>query len=86
MLQMYQSGARYADALQQFRRTFVIAVLRDHNGNQVKAAGKLGMHRNTLRRTLKELEVDIKTVRVSRRRPPVSAQPPAVQQKKAGAT
>jgi hypothetical protein len=37
-----------------------------------------------LRRTLKELEVDIKAVRVSLRRPPVSARPSAIGEKKAG--
>ena len=81
---MYQSGIRYGEAVRQFQKTFIIVVLRDHKGNQIKAAGKLGMHRNTLRRTIKELEVDIKTVRVSRRRPPVSTGLSAVGQKKAG--
>ena len=30
------------------------------------------MHRNTLRRHITELEVDVKTLRTSRRRPPLS--------------
>jgi Fis family transcriptional regulator, factor for inversion stimulation protein len=86
VLQMYQSGMRYAEALRQFQRTFIMVVLRDYKGNQLKAAGRLGMHRNTLRRTLKELDVDIKDVRASRRRPPVSTRLPALARKKAGAT
>ena len=86
VLQMYRSGTPFAEALREFQKAFIITVLRDQNGNQVKAAGKLGMHRNTLRRNLQELDVDIKAVRVSRRRPPVSARLSAMGAKKAGAT
>ena len=73
VLQMYRSGTPYSEAVREFQKAFIITVLRDLNGNQVRAAGKLGMHRNTLRRTLHELDVDIKSVRLLRRRPPVSA-------------
>jgi Fis family transcriptional regulator, factor for inversion stimulation protein len=86
VLQMYRSGTPYLEAVREFQRAFIIAVLRELNGNQVRAAGKLGMHRNTLRRTLHELDVDIKAVRVSRRRPPVSARASAMREKKVGAT
>jgi hypothetical protein len=41
------------------------------------------MHRNTLRRNLQELDVDLKLLRVSRRRPPVSARPLDMRDKKA---
>ena len=84
VLQMYRSGTAYSEAVREFQKTFIIAVLRDLNGNQVRAAGKLGMHRNTLRRNLQELDVDLKSLRVSRRRPPMSARPSAI--KKADAT
>jgi Fis family transcriptional regulator, factor for inversion stimulation protein len=86
VLQMYRSGTPYLEALREFQRAFIIAVLGDLNGNQVRAAGKLGMHRNTLRRTLHELDIAIKAVRVSGRRPPVSARPSAMSEKKVGAT
>ena len=86
VLQMHQSGTRYVEAVRQFQKTFMMVVLRDHNGNQIRAARKLGMHRNTLRRTIQELEVDIKAIRVSRRRPPVSARLSTMGQRKAGAT
>jgi Fis family transcriptional regulator, factor for inversion stimulation protein len=75
VLEMYRSGTPYSAAVREFQRAFIIAVLRDMNGNQVRAAGKLGMHRNTLRRNLQELDVDVKSLRVSRRRPPVSTRP-----------
>ena len=84
VLQMHRSGTLYSKAVREFQKVFIVTVLRDQKGNQVRAARKLGMHRNTLRRTLKELEVDIKAVRVSLRRPPVSARPSAIGEKKAG--
>jgi Fis family transcriptional regulator, factor for inversion stimulation protein len=86
VLQMYRSGKPYSEAVREFQKAFIIAVLRDLNWNQIRAAGKLGIHRNTLRRTLQELGVDIKALRASRRRPPVSARLSAIEEKKAGAT
>jgi DNA-binding NtrC family response regulator len=75
VLQMCRSGMTYSEAITEFQKAFIVAVLRDQNGNQVKAAGRLGIHRNTLRRNLQEFDVNIKVLRVSRRRPPVSASP-----------
>jgi Fis family transcriptional regulator, factor for inversion stimulation protein len=86
VLQMYRSGTPYSEAVREFQKAFIIAVLRDQNGNQVKAAEKLRIHRNTLRRNLQELDVDIKVVRVSRRRPPASARLSGMGEKKAGTT
>jgi hypothetical protein len=50
-----------------------VVVLRDPNGNQVRTAGKLRLHHNTLQRTLQELDVNIKALRVSR--PPACERP-----------
>jgi len=44
------------------------------------------MHRNTLRRNIQELDVDIEAVRASRRRPPMSACLSAIGEKKARTT
>lgn len=44
------------------------------------------MHRNTLRRNLQELDVDIKLIRGSRRRWPMSARLSTMKEKKAGVT
>ena len=68
-LQMYRSGLQYSEAVREFQKTFLATVLREANANQVRAAKKLGIHRNTLRRQIQELELDIKTLRVGRRRP-----------------
>jgi DNA-binding NtrC family response regulator len=72
ILQMYRNGLRYSDAVREFQRTFLATVLRDENANQLRAAKRLGIHRNTLRRQIRELELDIKSLRVARRRPPLS--------------
>jgi Fis family transcriptional regulator len=70
VLEMYRAGVSYDDALKKFERVFILTVLRDHNGNQCRAADKLGMHRNTLRRTIRTLEIDLQTVRDTTRRLP----------------
>jgi Fis family transcriptional regulator, factor for inversion stimulation protein len=67
--QMYQAGISYAEAVQEFRRQFVLTALREANWNESKAAPVLRMHRNTLRRTLRELNLDIRGLRKSERRP-----------------
>ena len=69
VLQMYRGGLRYSEAVRAFQRAFILTVLREQKGNQVKAAEKLAMHRNTLRRTLQDLDVDISILRATRRRP-----------------
>ena len=72
VLEMYRDGIRYSEAVREFQSAFLATVLREHGGNQVKAAKRLGMHRNTIRRHISELELDLETLRVVRRRPPLS--------------
>ena len=72
VLQMYRSGLRYSDAVREFQRTFLATILRAENANQVRVAKRLGIHRNTLRRQIRELGMDIKALRVAHRRPPSS--------------
>jgi Fis family transcriptional regulator, factor for inversion stimulation protein len=50
-------------------------VLAHHKGNQCKAANELGMHRNTLSRTIAELELDPSQIRTGLKRPPRSERP-----------
>ncbi len=73
--QMHNAGVSYSDAVRQFKRRFIFEVLAHHNGNQCKAAEELGMHRNTLSRTLTELGLDSTQVRQGLRRPPTSVRP-----------
>ncbi len=85
VLQMYRSGIRYSEAVREFQKVFILTVLREQKANQGRAARTLGMHRNTLRRTIRKLEVDIGLLRPARRRPPLSERPVSVE-KKAKAT
>ena len=72
VLQMYRSGLDYSKAVREFQRMFLATALREANANQVKAATKLGIHWNTLRRQIRELGLDIKTLGGVRRRAPLS--------------
>ena len=52
-------GITYEEAVNEFRRHFISAVLSEENGNQCRAARRLKMHRNTLARTLDELKINV---------------------------
>lgn len=81
--QMHQSGILYSEAVREFKKRFIFSVLQENHGNQCKAARELGMHRNTLSRTISELKLDIRTLRDGARRPPRSARPMALEKKAA---
>ena len=75
VVQMHSAGVSYAEAVRQFKRRYIYEILAHHKGNQCKAAEELGMHRNTLSRTLAELHMDTTQIRNGMRRPPVSERP-----------
>lgn len=75
IMQMYKGGILYSEAVREFKKRFILTVLQENKGNQCQAARQLGMHRNTLSRTIAELELDIKALRRGTRRPPRSARP-----------
>jgi Fis family transcriptional regulator len=76
VLQMYKAGMPCSEAVREFQKAFILTVLKDQKGNQCKAARKLGVHRNTLRRTIQALEIDIgPTLGIGRRRPQRSEVP-----------
>lgn len=75
--QMYGAGVSYTEAVRQFKRRYILQVLAQHKGNQCKAAEELGMHRNTLSRTLAELDMNTAQIRSGMRRPPASERPQA---------
>jgi DNA-binding NtrC family response regulator len=78
---MCQSGILYSEAVREFRKRFILTVLEQNNGNQCKAARQLEMHRNTLSRTIAELELDVRAVRMGTRRPPRSEKAPMAEKK-----
>jgi Fis family transcriptional regulator, factor for inversion stimulation protein len=76
VLQMHKAGFQCSDAVREFQKAFILTVLKDQRGNQCKAADKLGVHRNTLRRAIRALQIDIGPTRVTgRRRSPRSELP-----------
>lgn len=83
IMQMYKSGILYSEAVREFKKRFILTVLEENNGNQCKAARQLGMHRNTLSRTITELKLDVRALRGGARRPPRSERPvPMAMEKK----
>lgn len=75
VLQMLDASVTYNDAVREFKKRYILEVLARHRGNQCKAAEELGMHRNTLSRTLTELGMDSVQIRKGMRRPPRSVRP-----------
>jgi len=80
--QMYRSNILYSEAVREFKRCFIATVLAENKGNQCRAARQLGMHRNTLSRTLEELKIDVREFRDGGRRPPRSTRPASYDSKK----
>jgi DNA-binding NtrC family response regulator len=72
---MQASGITYAEGVREFKKRFLLEVLARHRGNQCKAAAELGMHRNTLSRTIAELEIDPAQIRSGLKRPVRSERP-----------
>src|SRR5271170_4582280 len=77
--QMHSAGIPYSEAVRQFKKRYILEVLAQHKGNQCKAASELGMHRNTLSRTLAELDMDTAQIRNGMRRPVMSERPAMLQ-------
>ncbi len=73
--QMHSSGVRYEEAVREFKKQYLREVLLANRGNQCKAAEELGMHRNTLSRTMAELGLSLAEVRATVKRPPRSERP-----------
>ena len=55
--EMVDKGVRFEDAVNEFEKRFISRVLRDTDGSLTKAAGALGMHRNTLSRKMDEYKI-----------------------------
>ncbi len=72
---MHAAGVPYEAAVREFKKRYILEVLTRHRGNQCKAADELGMHRNTLSRTLTELGLDSAQIRQGMRRPVGSVRP-----------
>ena len=74
VFEMYRTGMQFKQALREFQRGFILTVLKDQKGNQCRAADRLGMHRNTLHRSIRLLQIDLTPIRdTTRRLPPRGA-------------
>jgi DNA-binding NtrC family response regulator len=73
IMQMYKSNILYSEAVREFKKKFILTVLLENKGNQCRAARELGMHRNTLSRTIDDLKIDVRQLRGDSKRPPRSA-------------
>ncbi|HVJ07288.1 MAG TPA: helix-turn-helix domain-containing protein [Acidisarcina sp.] len=73
--QMHAGGITYSEAVREFKKRYLLEVLASHRGNQCKTAKELGMHRNTLSRTIAELNIDPLQIRAGLKRPPRSVRP-----------
>jgi Fis family transcriptional regulator, factor for inversion stimulation protein len=82
-MQMYRSNILYSEAVREFKKRFILTVLQENKGNQCRAARQLGMHRNTLSRTVTELKIDVRQLRDGGKRPPRSARPAAFEKRAA---
>jgi DNA-binding NtrC family response regulator len=83
IMQMYRSNILYSEAVREFKKKFIFTVLQENKGNQCRAARELGMHRNTLSRTISELKIDVRQLRDGVKRPPRSARPVGYEKKAA---
>ena len=81
IFQMVRSNILYSEAVREFKKRFIVTVLEENRGNQCKAARDLGMHRNTLSRTMQELKIDARPLREGAKRPPRSARPVGMERK-----
>jgi Fis family transcriptional regulator, factor for inversion stimulation protein len=63
VLQMYRAGIPYSEAVREFKKQFILTALREATWKVTKAAPALRMHRNTLLRTVRELELDVRALR-----------------------
>ena len=46
--EMIEKGILFSEAMEQFERCFIAEVMRRNNGNLLRTATRLGIHRNTL--------------------------------------
>jgi transcriptional regulator with GAF, ATPase, and Fis domain len=55
--EMVEKGILYSEAIDQFNRCFIAEVMRRNDGNLIRSAACLGMHRNTLSIRVKKLRL-----------------------------
>jgi DNA-binding NtrC family response regulator len=56
--EMVEKGILWPDAQAEFEKLFIIRVIRECNGSLSRAAERMGVHRNTLTKKIKEYSID----------------------------
>jgi len=77
VLRMHKTGILYFEATREFKKQFILAALRTAHGDQSRAAQPLGMHRNTLVRNIRCLNIDIRALGSAERIPAQRAASPS---------
>jgi DNA-binding NtrC family response regulator len=54
-MEMIEKGILFSEAMEQFERCFIAEVMRRNEGNLIRTAARLGIHRNTLSKKVKRL-------------------------------
>jgi DNA-binding protein Fis len=52
--EMIDKGILYSEATDQFEKCFISEVMRRNDGNLIRTAARLGIHRNTLSKKVKD--------------------------------
>lgn len=55
--EMVDRGIHFEDAQREFEKRFIARVVHSSAGNLCKSADRLGVHRNTLTRKMKQLKI-----------------------------
>jgi DNA-binding NtrC family response regulator len=67
--ELVRHGVTLEQARKEFEKQYIVATLRDHDGNFSQSAKSLGVHRNTLRNKVSNLGIEGGDYSASRRRP-----------------
>jgi DNA-binding NtrC family response regulator len=61
-MEMIEKGILFSEATEQFERCFITEVMRRNEGNLIRTAASLGIHRNTLSKKVKRIETNRRIV------------------------
>jgi DNA-binding protein Fis len=61
--EMIDKGILYSEAMEQFESCFIAEVLRKNDGNLLRSASRLGIHRNTLSKKVKDRRNQRRSIR-----------------------
>ncbi len=71
-VRMQKTGILCSEGLREFKKQFILTALKNADGNRTRAAEALGVHVNTLSRSIRVLGIDASALpESSRRLPPV---------------